>query len=318
MPLTVLTPVKDFHTLDDLHEWSDPEGEAPIRLGVVGDPVAHSLSPQMQNAALEHSGLEARYARFQISPNDLKEALQLLRGLDFVGLNLTVPHKLAGLALVDEIDEPARRIGAINTIIFRDGRSLGYNTDGPGFVRALREDFSVDLRDLRVLLLGAGGGAGRALAWQCALENCERLVLVSRAVEKAQALARDLADYFSGPRVLGPEARLETVRWDEATLRAQIARTDLVVNATPLGLQRSDSSPLPRAVIAPHLMIYDLIPKKTPTPLLVDAQEAGARGANGLTMLLHQGALAFELWFDRAAPLAVMRAALQNAAESGS
>ncbi len=301
-----------IYTLADLQDWKKTAGRIspPIRLGVVGDPVAQSLSPPMHNAALEKCGLPCQYAAFQIAPNELAEALPLFRELGFLGLNLTVPHKIAAVPFVDAVEERARKIGAINTIVRADEKFVGHNTDGPGFVRALREEFSVDLRDLRVLLLGAGGGAGRALAWQCALENCERLVLVSRTFEKAQTLARELAGYFSGPRVLGPEARLEAVSSESAALRTQIARTDLVVNATSLGLKRSDPSPLPRALIAPHLMIYDLVYKAAPTALLEAAAEAGARGANGLGMLLHQGALAFELWFDRPAPLAAMRAAL--------
>jgi shikimate dehydrogenase len=295
-------------TLNELRNWQ--EGSPPIRLGVVGDPAAHSLSPQMQNAALEKSGLDFRYASFQIAPDELEEAFELFRRHHFIGVNLTVPHKLSALTLVDEVETSARKIGAINTVVFRDGKSAGWNTDAPGFVGATREMFSVDLRDLRVLLLGAGGGAGRAIAWQCAWENCERLVLVNRTFEKAQALARDLAPSFAGPRVLGPEARLEAVRWEENALRTQIGRIDLVVNATTLGLRLADPLPLPRSLLAPHLMIYDLIAQARPTPLLEAAAEAGARGANGLTMLLHQGALAFELWFDRPAPRAEMHAAL--------
>jgi len=304
--------MKTIYTLADLRDWKKKTRDLspPIRLGVLGDPVAHSLSPEMQNVALQECGLDLRYAPFQIAPNELPDALRLMRELDFVGLNLTVPHKIAALSLVDEVDERARKIGAINTIVFREGKSLGWNTDGPGFERAIREEFSVDLRDMRVLLLGAGGGAGRALAYQCGLENCERLVLVNRTFDKAQALARELAGYFSGPRVLGPEARLEAIHWEERALRTQLGRTDLVINATTLGLKQSDPSPLPHALIAPHLMIYDLIYRRTATPLLAVAAEAGARGANGLTMLLHQGALAFELWFDRPAPLAAMRGAL--------
>ena len=303
------------HTLADLQKWEEKgrDRSPPIRLGVVGDPVAHSLSPQMQNAALEKSGLDFRYAAFQISPNELAEAFDLFRKRDFVGLNLTVPHKIAALALVDEVEEHAREIGAINTVVFRGGKSSGWNTDAPGFVAAIRDAFSVDLRDLRVLLLGAGGGAGRALARQCAWENCERLVLVNRTFEKAQALARELAPSFAGPRVLGPEARLEAVRWEENALRPQIARIDLVVNATTLGLKLFDPLPLSRSLLAPHLMIYDLIAQERPTSLLEAAAEAGARRANGLTLLLHQGALAFELWFDRPAPRTEMRAALRIA-----
>jgi shikimate dehydrogenase len=308
--------MKSVYDLKDLHRWEKIAGQVvpPIRLAVVGDPVSHSFSPPMQNAALEKNGLEMRYAAFQISPNELAETLILFREHDFVGLNLTVPHKIAALALVDEVEERARRIGAINAIVFRDGKSSGWNTDAPGFERAVREVFSVDLRDLRVLLLGAGGGAGRAVAYQCAFEKCERLVLVNRTLEKAKALARELAGYFSGPRVLGPEARLEAVPWEEAALRRQLGRIDLVVNATTLGLKRFDPLPLAHSLLAPHLMIYDLIYKEMRTPLLAAAEEAGARGADGLTMLLHQGALAFELWFDRSAPLAVMREAIRSGA----
>ncbi len=303
--------MKAVYELSDLRRWMDEEGETapPIRLGVLGDPVAHSLSPAMQNAALENCGLDLRYAAFRIAPNELKEVLELLQQLDFVGVNLTVPHKIAALSLVDEVEELAHRIGAINTIAFRAGKSLGWNTDGPGFARAIRDEFSVDLRDLRVLLLGAGGAA-RALAWQCAFENCERLVLVNRTFEKAQALARELGSYFSGPSVLGPEARLEAVPWNEAALGQQIARIDLVVNATTLGLRQSDPPVLPYSLLAPHLMIYDLIYRKT--AFLAAAQQVGARGGNGLTMLLHQGALAFELWFDRSAPRSAMKAALAS------
>jgi shikimate dehydrogenase len=306
--------MKPTFDLRDLRNWKEAAGDIspPVRLGVLGDPVAHSLSPQMQNAALEKSGINARYAAFQIAPNELAEALELLCKLEFIGLNLTVPHKIAALSLVDEAEERARQIGAINTIVFRSGKSLGWNTDAPGFARAIREVFSVDLRDLRMLVLGAGGGAGRAIAWQCAWENSERLVLVNRTFEKAQALARELAGYFSGPRVLGPEARLEATRAETSALRAQLSRIDLVINATTLGLNQSDPLPLPRELLAPHLMIYDLVYRETITPLLAAAEESGARSANGLTMLLHQGALAFEHWFDRPAPLAAMRAALPD------
>jgi shikimate dehydrogenase len=294
----------------DLRDWQ--ESSPQVRLGVVGDPIAHSLSPKMQNAALEAAGLDFRYGAFQITPDELEEAFELFRRHNFIGLNITVPHKIAAVSLVDEVEERARKIGAINTVIFRDGRARGWNTDAPAFVAAVRDAFWVDLRDLRVMLLGAGGGAGRAIAWQCAWENCERLVLVNRTREKAEALAREVAPFFAGPRVLGPEARLEAIALDENGLRSQIARTDLVVNATTLGLKLSDPLPLPRSLLEPHLMVYDLIAQQRPTPLLEAAAEAGARGANGLSMLLHQGALAFEIWFDRPAPRAAMRAALQG------
>ena len=160
------------------------------------------------------------------------------------------------------------------------------------------------------MVIGAGGGSGRAIAMQCALENCERLVLVNRTFEKAKALAEQLRPFFAGPRVLGPAARLEAVAWDEILLRAQLAHVDLVVNATPLGMKPSDSTPIPARLLAPHHMVFDTVYGVQATPLLRAAAEAGARGANGLSMLLHQGALSFQIWFDREAPLDVMRAAL--------
>jgi shikimate dehydrogenase len=300
--------VKDIFTLNDLGTFGSKKRKPPIRLGVLGHPVAHSLSPQMQNAALEKSKLEMRYARFEIAPDELQSALALLPGLDFVGVNLTVPHKIAALGLVDEADESVRQIGAVNTIKLEREKLRGFNTDGKGFSRAIREEFSVDLRDLRVLLLGAGGAA-RAIAFQCAKENCERLVIANRDLEKAKRLAEELRAFFAGPRVLGPVARLQAVELDEAALRFQIANADLVVNATPLGLHRGDSAPIPARLLAPHLMVYDTVYGNGPTAFVSNAIDAGARAANGLSMLLHQGALAFEIWFDRAAPIDAMRKA---------
>jgi shikimate dehydrogenase len=300
------------YTLADLENWRKTAGDVdpPIRLGVFGDPVAHSLSPQMQNAALRACKIDMQYGRFHIRANELRSALRFLRDLDFIGINLTVPHKIAALAQIDEADESAARVGAVNTIRVRDKKLIGSNTDGEGFLRAVRNEFSVDVRDLRVMLIGAGGGTGHAIAWQCALENCERLVLVNRTYEKAQALAERLRPYFAGPRVLGPAARLEAVALDEAALRAQLADIDLIVNATPLGMNPNDPSPIPARLLAPHHMVFDCVYSPSKTSLLRAADEAGARGANGLSMLLHQGALSFSIWFDREAPIDTMRKAL--------
>jgi shikimate dehydrogenase len=302
--------MKEVYTLADLKSWK-AKAKAPVRLGVFGDPVAHSLSPQMQNAALEKCGLEMRYARFEIGPSDLPAALELLPKLNFVGANLTIPNKMAALELMDEVDDTARQIGAVNTIKIDDGKLRGFNTDGKGFSRAIREEFSVDLRDLRILVLGAGGAA-RAIAWQCAKENCERLVIANRDLDKAKQLADELRPFFAGPRVLGPVARLQVIALDESVIRFQIANVDLVVNAAALGLSRGDPPLIPSRLLAPHLMIYDTIYSSGQTAFVSAAIEAGARAANGLSMLLHQGALAFEIWFDRTAPLDVMRKALMN------
>ncbi len=296
------------YTLGDLEKWREMarDIDPPIRLGVFGDPVAHSLSPEMQNAALRACEIETQYARFHIRPNELRSALHFLRNLDFVGVNLTVPHKTAGFGQIDEADESASRVGAVNTIRVRDKKLVGSNTDGEGFLRAIRSEFSVDLRDLRVLIIGAGGGTGRAIAWQCALENCERLVLVNRTFEKANALAELLRSFFMEARVLGPAARLEAVAWEESVMRTQLADIDLIVNATPLGMNPSDSAPIPGRLIAPHHMVFDCVYGRSKTALLRAAEQAGARRANGISMLLHQGALSFSIWFDREPPIDAM------------
>ena len=300
------------YTLADLEKWGEiaHEIDPPIRLGVFGDPVAHSLSPDMQNAALRACEIDAQYARFHIRPNDLRSALRFLRNLDFVGVNLTVPHKIAGFMQIDEADEFVRRVGAVNTIRVRDKKLFGSHTDGEGFLRAIRSEFSVDLRDLRVMIIGAGGGTGRAISWQCALENCERLVLVNRTLEKAIELADRLRPFFMEPRVLGPAARLEAIAWEESPIRMQLADIDLIVNATPLGMNVSDPAPIPGRLIAPYHMVFDCIYGPSKTALLRAAEQAGARSANGISMLLHQGALSFSNWFDREAPIDAMRKAL--------
>src|SRR5438309_7454429 len=220
---------KEVYTLADLQNWQNAtRGLNPrARVGVLGDPVAHSLSPQMQNAALRECKIDMQYARFHILPNELGEALNLVCELNFIGVNLTVPHKIAALEHVDDVDPDARRIGAVNTISFKGKTARGFNTDGRGFSRAIRDEFSVDLRDMRVLVLGAGG-AGRAIALQCAKENCERLVIANRASEKAKGLLADLVDFFVGPKVFGPVPGLQAIPWEEAAIRFQVAMLDFI------------------------------------------------------------------------------------------
>ena len=304
--------MKDVYTLADLRNWSavTREEQPPLRLAVLGDPVAHSRSPQMHNAALERLGIAARYCRLQIRPEELEEALGLLPAAGFLGVNLTIPHKQAALSLVRDVEEGARRLGAINTVLVENGELLGFNTDGPGLVRAIRSEFSVDLRDLRVMILGAGGGAGRAIAVQCGLEHCERLILVNRTLEKAEALRAELEPCFGGEKLVGPAARLLALPWEEERIALELQQTDLVINATSVGMKRTDRSPLPASILLPHLMVYDTIYTAHRTPFLRAGEAVGARVANGLGMLLEQGMLSFELWFNREAPREAMREGL--------
>jgi len=304
--------MKEVYTLEDLRHWDVATAgeEVPIRLAVFGDPVAHSRSPQMHTAALQACGIPARYCRLHIRPEELAEALRLLPKANFIGANLTIPHKAAALDLLDTIDDHARKIGVVNTVVVEGDRLAGFNTDGPGLLRAVRAEFGVDLRDLRIMVLGAGGGAGRAIAAQCAIENCQRLVLVNRTFAKAQQLATELEPFFKGPRVFGPMRRLEAVPWEEAELAAQLTNTDLVINATSCGMKRTDPSVLPASILQANLLVYDTIYTAQLTPLMEDAQSVGARTANGKSMLLYQGVLSFEIWFNRPAPVEIMREAM--------
>lgn len=312
---TAMQPPDTFTAADLLDNPSvlaahDP----PVRLGVFGDPVAHSKSPAFHNAALEAAGIRARYAKFHIPPDRVADCLRALPAAGLIGANITVPHKAAALATVDEADPFARACGSVNTVLVEGSRLRGFNTDGPGFKRAVREEFGVDLRDLRVAIIGAGGGAGRAAAVQCAHEPCERLVLANRSLDKARSLAASLTPLFRSERLAGPSERLAAVELGGTQLRRELDDIDLVVNATPLGMKRSDPLLLDPSWIAPSMLVLDMVYGDGDTRLLEDARAAGARCANGLGMLLHQGALAFEIWFDRDAPLATMRRALEAAA----
>ena len=304
------------YTLEDLRRW--PEATAglahPLRLAVFGDPVAHSASPPMHNAALAALGLPMRYARIHVRPDELAEALGLIAAQGFVGVNLTLPHKAAALSLLDEIDLHAVRLGAVNTVQVKPGgRLCGFNTDGPGFVQAVREEFGVGITGKAVMILGAAGGAGRALAAQCILEGCGRLVLVNRIFEKARMLAQDLHTRF--PEMTAPReggTSLEVVEWERAPTRSLLAALHLAVNTTSIGLRNEDASPFPVAVLPAGLFVFDTVYRSsgTPTPLVTAARGAGAQAAGGLALLLHQGALAFEHWFGQPPPVEIMRRAL--------
>ncbi len=301
-------------TLDDLRARAEGHGPLPpeVRLAVLGSPVEHSLSPAMHNAALEALGSDLRYAKIECPPEDLAAAVDLAHRANFLGLNLTIPHKFAALELCTELDDTARQLGAVNTLLFDGSRTAGFNTDGPGLVRAIREVFSFDLRDLRVMVLGAGGGAGSAAALQCALEKCPRLVLVNRTENKAHDIAQRAKQLLHTDRLEGPEDPVTVIPLEESALREQLTRTDLVINATSLGMKRTDPRLIPAAILTPDLMVYDMIYRPALTRLLEDAKSTGARTANGLSLLLHQGALSLEIWLNRPAPLEVMRRALDQ------
>jgi shikimate dehydrogenase len=300
--------VKEFYTLADLENWGGEStvSDLPIRLGVLGDPIEHSLSPQMQNAALESCALQMRFARFAIGPKDLGRALKLFASLHFVGISLTVPDKIAVLNFLDEVDENAWAIGAVNAVRFQGGRLYGSNTDGPGISDAIRSGVfgDVSLSQWPILLLGAGG-ASRAIARQCALEGCPKLFLSNRTRERAEKLGAEIAK-------VNENTAIAVVDQEPEALHRALTEARLVINATNVGLRPDDRSLISRDSLSRDHCVYDTIYNPPRTALLAEAEAAGAKFANGLTMLLYQGARSFELWFDRPAPIDVMRAALER------
>lgn len=274
----------------------------PARLAIFGDPVAHSASPPMQNAALKARRIDAQYVRIRVTPEELPSALRNLPLAGFLGASLTIPHKQTSLPLMDEISREARLMGAINTVKVVEGKLHGHNTDGPGLSAAIHEEFGIALRDLRVLILGGAGGAGRAITVQCALEGCPAITIANRNPAKGESLATEIRES------LGKE--VTSIAFDPEDLRSTLPAIDLIINATPLGMKAGDPSPLPKGLLSSHHLVYDTVYSGGETALLRQAAEAGARCANGFSMLLHQGVLQNALWFGKPAPFEIMRTAL--------
>jgi shikimate dehydrogenase len=294
--------MKPVCTLDDLtsRETLDAGCDKPAKLAVLGWPIAHSASPRMHQAALDELGIDARYIRLEVEPGRIGEAFSRLRELGFIGCNVTVPHKLDAMAACDEVHAAARALGAVNTVRFDADATRGFNTDGPGFARAVGDDFGVGLEGLKVVIAGAGGGAGQAIATQCVRSGAAKLVLVNRTLEKLGPLVARLADY-------GPATGIHALSFDAAGLSDICQGADLIVNTSSVGLKPDDPSILPAACLRPGQLVYDTIYQPPVTPLLALAAAGGCRTSNGFSMLLHQGALAFQHWFPGHEPLAVMR-----------
>lgn len=272
-------------------------------VGVFGSPITHTASPAMHNAALAALKLNWCYLAFHVEPQNLRSALAGIRDLNYRGVNLTVPHKILALDIVDEVDAEARKLGAVNTVVVTDGKLVGFNTDGYGFSKGIKEDFDMTLKGKRVLVLGAGG-AGRAIAIQSALDGAAKVIVANRTPAKIAPIAAEIA---------GTQTQFQAIELDADSLCRVVADVDLIVNATSVGLQAADSLGLPAALFSPNLAVYDTIYRPAETQLLRQATDAGAKVSNGLSMLLHQGARAFEIWTGRKAPLAVMRRALRTA-----
>ena len=275
---------------------------------VIGDPVEHSLSPVMHNAAFEELNLDFVYVAFRVRKDELREAIVGAKSLDIRGLNVTMPHKSAVMKYLDEIDPTARSIGAVNTILNNKGRLTGYDTDGIGALKALKEN-GISLNGKKLLLLGAGG-AGKAIAFYAAQE-VEELKILNRTAQKAKDLAEVLRKKF-GKSIDGNSLSAKTIR-------KELEDADIVVNATSVGMHpNDDQSLIDPSWLRPSLCVMDIVYNPVETKLAKDAKSIGIKVVSGVEMLVYQGAVSFEIWTDRSAPIKVMKQAiLSRLSESG-
>jgi len=263
--------------------------------GIVGCPVEHSLSPLMQNVAFREAGIDAVYVPFKVEPNNLKSAVEGLKYLNVKGFNVTVPHKERIVEFLDFLSEEAEVLGAVNTVKNEDGKLTGYNTDVEGFARSLKEE-GVDVKGKRVLMFGAGGAA-KAVGYALLKEGVKFLNVVNRSF----ARAKELGD------LLGKYGNVLVYPLKEGTVEVLLKETDVIVNATSVGLKPSDPELFDYSKIPQGITVVDIIYNPPETPLLMAAKERNCKVVNGLGMLVHQGAKAFEIWTGRGAPVESMK-----------
>ena len=269
----------------------------PQRLGIIGHPIGHSISPVFQQVALDAIGFDGVYEAWDVAPDGVGEFVAGLRAPGTLGINVTVPHKEAVIPFLDEVDDWASTAGAVNTIVNRDGRLTGHNTDGIGFLRALREGADFDPRGRDVLVLGAGGSA-RGVVYALARAGIAQLFIANRTLERAERLV-----YLAIDSGVAAEA-MELSDAPGAT--REVA---LIVNCTSMGMVHGpdeNGSPLSAADIPSTVLVNDLVYNPPETPLLREAARAGAATLGGIQMLVYQGAASFEMWTGHDAPVAVM------------
>jgi len=263
---------------------------------VIGDPIEHSLSPQIHNAAFQHLKLNYVYVAFRVAEKDIKNALQGIQALKIHGLNVTMPLKTKIIPYLDKLDSCAERIGAVNTVLNEKGKLIGYNTDGLGALAALKAN-NQDLVNKKILILGAGG-ASRAISYTLA-KDARKIVILNRTIEKARSLAKELNKIF------GKKVRYGEI--NEKRLEKELKDTDILINATLLGMHPyKNETPVSRKLLQSDLTVFDLVYNPPETRLLREAKAIGAKTINGLAMLVHQGALSFEIWTGKKAPIDVM------------
>lgn len=269
-------------------------------LGIFGDPVAHSLSPKMQNAALASSGIDAVYLPLHVLPGNLESAVEAIRTFNLVGVNVTVPHKERIMTLLDEVDETAALIGAVNTVVNRQGCLVGFNTDASGFLASLQQDLQIDPQGKQVVVIGAGGACRAAMA-ALAGSGAHKIVVANRTKEKADALAGEMRKHF-------PATEIKSAGLSESDLAGCLSSADLLVNSSSVGLSGETFQDFMVDKLKESAAVYDMVYVDKLTPLIKSARCRGLSCVDGRGMLVAQGEAAFLKWFGVEPEAGVMRA----------
>ena len=275
-------------------------------IALLGCPVKHSVSPQFQNAALECLGINTKYLAFEVFEENITNAVKGLNALGAVGANITVPHKQSVFKLCDKCSPEAKVIEAVNTIKFENGKAIGFNTDAYGLAASLNEN-NQSFKNKKIVILGAGGAA-RAAVTQAIFDGAEEIYVINRTISKAESLVQNISEKV---KLLAdnekPENFPEISAGGYDVIKKALKNSSILINASSIGLKNDDSHLFDYTIIESNIFVYDMIYNPPFTPLLLDAKRKGCKTSNGLTMLLHQGAKAFEIWFSRPAPLELMR-----------
>ncbi len=284
----------------------------PIIYGLVGFPITHSLSPAMHNAAFKKLKIDALYMLFEKTEEGLAPALTQLKLMKAGGFNVTVPYKEAVIPFLDEIDEQARQIGAVNTVVYKKGKFIGYNTDAVGFITSLKNDLECNPKGKNAFIIGAGGAA-RAIGFTLAKERVKAIRFYDIVPARAKKLAQDVIKALDAIGERNIDISFVQQASNKRGAFAGIEDADILVNASTCGMKKDDPLPIDPTLLPKGIVVYDIIYNPTPTKLIKAVKVRGIKGVNGLGMLLYQGALAFEIWTKQKAPIDTMHSALLKA-----
>jgi len=274
-------------------------------LGIFGYPISHTLSPAMHNAVIKALGLDMVYLPFEVKPSNLKEAINGIKSLGIIGVNITIPHKESVIRFLDDISEEARLVGAVNTIVYKDRKLVGYNTDGSGYMASLKEELGFNPKSKRIIIIGAGGAARGILA-ALATQKPKSITVANRTLSRAVSLIKAFKGKFR-------DTRFEAINLDDNMLKMSFNSVDLLINTTSVGMKQGKTLKIPLETLPKIAIVSDIIYNPLETLLLKKAKKFGLTTHGGLGMLVHQGARSFKLWTGMDAPMNVMRKAALKA-----